>query len=168
MKHSKTIVSILLNIVFCAVTLWFFTRNAFLRPYAGSPLKETLAGLLLLGVLYANYFLFYPVLYQKRAHIIYWLVLFFTVLTTCGQNGKKQNQPINNMCTLLVKNGIEQKVIGIQYPQQQKSGESFLKRASRVWSQECIASEEPKRHCAENDVQQNGDDCFRVFHYRLF
>ena len=72
------------------------------------------------------------------------------------------------MCTLLVKNGIEQKVIGIQYPQQQKSGESFLKRASRVWSQECIASEEPKRHCAENDVQQNGDDCFRVFHYRLF
>ncbi len=82
MKHSKTIVSILLNIVFCAVTLWFFTRNAFLRPYAGSPLKETLAGLLLLGVLYANYFLFYPVLYQKRAHIIYWLVLFFTVLTT--------------------------------------------------------------------------------------
>ena len=82
MKHSKTIVSILLNIVFCAVTLWFFTRNAFLRPYAGSLLKETLAGLLLLGSLYANYFLFYPVLYQKRARIIYWLVLFLTVLTT--------------------------------------------------------------------------------------
>ena len=82
MKHLKKIAPILLNIAFCILVLWFFTRNAFLRPYAGSFLKEVLAGLLLLGVLYANYFLFYPVLYQKRAHIIYWLVLFFTVLTT--------------------------------------------------------------------------------------
>lgn len=82
MKHLKKIAPILLNIAFCILVLRFFTRNAFLRPYAGSSLKEVLAGLLLLGVLYANYFLFYPVLYQKRAHIIYWLVLFFTVLTT--------------------------------------------------------------------------------------
>ena len=82
MKHSRTIVSILLNIVFCAVLLWFFTRNAFLRPYAGSPLKEVLAGLLLLGSLYANYFLFYPILYQKCARVLYWLALVFTALIT--------------------------------------------------------------------------------------
>ena len=82
MKHSRTIDSILLNIVFCAVLLWFFTRNAFLRPYAGSPLKEVLAGLLLLGSLYANYFLFYPILYQKCARVLYWLALVFTALIT--------------------------------------------------------------------------------------
>ena len=81
MKHLKTIVSILLNIVFCAVLLWFFTRNAFLRPYAGSPLKEIIAGLLLLGSLYANYFLFYPKLYQY-SNSVYWLLLVFTALMT--------------------------------------------------------------------------------------
>ena len=81
MKHSRTIVSILLNIVFCAVLLWFFTRNAFLRPYAGSPLKEVLAGLLLLGSLYANYFLFYPKLYQY-SNSVYWILFIFTALVT--------------------------------------------------------------------------------------
>ena len=82
MKHSNTFAIVLLNILFCALLLWFFTRNAFLRPYAGSPFKETLAGLLLLGSLYANYFLFYPMLYLKRTNIVYWLVLVFTVLIT--------------------------------------------------------------------------------------
>lgn len=81
MKHPNKLVYILLNIVFCAVLLWFFTRNAFLRPYAGSPLKETLAGLLLLGSLYANYFLFYPKLYQN-SNSVYWLLLIFTALIT--------------------------------------------------------------------------------------
>ena len=82
MKPLNKIVVILLNVLFCAVTLWFFARNAFLRPYAGSPLKEVLAGLLLLGSLYTNYFLFYPIFYQKCAHIFYWLVLVFTALIT--------------------------------------------------------------------------------------
>lgn len=81
MKHPNKLVYILLNIVFCAVLLWFFTRNAFLRPYAGSPLKETLAGLLLLGSLYANYFLFYPKLYQY-SNSVYWILLIITALVT--------------------------------------------------------------------------------------
>ena len=81
MKHPNKIVSILLNIAFCIVLLWFFTRNAFLRPYAGSFLKETLAGLLLLGSLYANYFFFYPKLYQN-SNSVYWLLLIFTALVT--------------------------------------------------------------------------------------
>ena len=80
MKHLNTIVIILLNILFCFGLLWFFTRNAFLRPYAGSTLKEAVAGLLLLGSLYANYFLFYPKLYLKHSHNIYWILVFFIMI----------------------------------------------------------------------------------------
>lgn len=82
MKHLNTVIAILLNVLFCALLLWFFTRNAFLRPYAGSPSKEAFAALLLLGSLYANYFLFYPKLYRKHSHSVYWLLLVFTALAT--------------------------------------------------------------------------------------
>lgn len=82
MKNFNTIVAVLLNVLFCTLLLWFFTQNAFLRPYAGSPFKEALAGLLVIGTLYANYFLLYPTLYQKHSHIIYWLALVFTALIT--------------------------------------------------------------------------------------
>lgn len=84
MKHLGTVAIILLNVIFCILTLWLFTQNSILRPYAGSYFKELLAGLLLLGSLYANYFLLYPKLYQKRPHYIYWLTLVFTVLLTGG------------------------------------------------------------------------------------
>lgn len=82
MKNAKTVVIILLNILFCVSTLWFFTQNTFLRPYAGSSLKEMLAGLLLLGSLYVNYFLLYPKLHQQHPHIIYWLAVVFFALVT--------------------------------------------------------------------------------------
>lgn len=82
MKHFNTVITIPLNVLFCALLLWFFTRNAFLRPYAGSPSKEAFAALLLLGSLYANYLLFYPKLYHKYSHSIYWLLLVFTALAT--------------------------------------------------------------------------------------
>ena len=82
MKYLKTILIILLNILFCAITLWLFTRNAVLRPYAGSAFKECLAGLMLLVPLYLNYFLFYPKLYHKYPHIIYWLVLVLMAIVT--------------------------------------------------------------------------------------
>ena len=75
MKHKNSIVTISLNILFCAALLWFFSRNAFLRPYAGSTFKEILAGLLLLGTVYANYFILYPKLYAQNAHVLYWLSL---------------------------------------------------------------------------------------------
>ena len=48
MKTKSIIVTISLNILFCTVLLWFFSRNAFLRPYLGSLSKEVLSGLLLL------------------------------------------------------------------------------------------------------------------------
>lgn len=82
MKNKNIVVSILLNVLFCAVTLWFYARNSFLRPYAGSPLKEVFAGGLLLVSLYANYFFFYPELYQKQGHVKYWSTLAFTALAT--------------------------------------------------------------------------------------
>ena len=74
MKSKKTVVTILLNVLFCSVMLWLFTRNSILRPYAGSLFKETLAGSLLLGSLYANYFLFYPKIHHDRP-FFYWLVI---------------------------------------------------------------------------------------------
>ena len=72
MNHQDTIVTISLNILFCATLLWFFSRNAFLRPYLGTTAKEFLSGLLLLATLYANYYIFYPKLYQGHT-FLYWL-----------------------------------------------------------------------------------------------
>ena len=82
MRHQNTIVTISLNILFCAALLWFFSRNAFLRPYLGSPAKETLSGLLLLATLYSNYFVFYPKLYRSRT-TLYWL----SVVAACCAAG---------------------------------------------------------------------------------
>ena len=84
MKHLDKIVAVLLNLLFCGALLWFFTRNSILRPYAGSSFKETIAGVLVLGSLYLNYFLLYPKLYQKHSHIIYWLTLSVVALVTGG------------------------------------------------------------------------------------
>ena len=79
MKHKqlKTVAIILLNVLFCGIIIWFFTQNSILRPYAGSFLKEALSAMLLLGSLYANYFLLYPKIYQKHSEIIYWIAVVF-------------------------------------------------------------------------------------------
>lgn len=74
MKHLHTFVIILLNILFCAALLWFFSRNAYLRPYLGSTAKEFLSGVLLLVTLYANYYVFYPKLHRKHI-ILYWIIV---------------------------------------------------------------------------------------------
>ena len=74
MKHKNTIASILLNVLSCTVLLWFFSRNAFLRPYLGSTAKECLSGLLLLAILYSNYYIFYPKL-RQRYIFLYWFVV---------------------------------------------------------------------------------------------
>jgi len=79
MKRQNTIATILLNILFCAALLWFFSRNAYLRPYLGSTAKEVFSGLLLLATLYANYYVFYPRLYRSRT-FLYWLSIFSTSL----------------------------------------------------------------------------------------
>jgi predicted transcriptional regulator len=81
MKHLKTVVIVLLNILFCAVTLWFFVRNSFLRPFSGSFLKETISGIVLLGSLYVNYFLLYPKVYQNHLKT-YWLTLVLIAMLT--------------------------------------------------------------------------------------
>ena len=59
-KQTRTIIIVLLNVLFCAYMLWFSARNTYLRPYAGSTTRELLAGLILLVTLYTNYFLLYP------------------------------------------------------------------------------------------------------------
>ena len=79
MKDLNKIAKVLLNVLFCVALLWFFTQNAFLRPYAGSASKEIITGLLLLGSMYANYFILYPKLYEQNAPILYWLSLVAVV-----------------------------------------------------------------------------------------
>jgi hypothetical protein len=83
MRHPKTIIAILLNILFCATLLWFFTRNAFLRPYLGSMSKEFFSGLLLLATLYANYYILYPKLYRSHTSL-YWLFVVIVCLVSGG------------------------------------------------------------------------------------
>lgn len=83
MKHQKTIATILLNILFCAALLWFFSRNAFLRPYLGSMTKEFLSGLLLLATLYANYYVLYPKLYRGHVYM-YWFSVVAASLVAGG------------------------------------------------------------------------------------
>ena len=72
MKHWKTVVVILLNILFCAAMLWLHSRNCFLRPFSGSSLKEFISGLLLLVSLYFNYFYLYPK-FCRKSPARYWL-----------------------------------------------------------------------------------------------
>ena len=76
MKHQRTIVIVLLNILFCTIVLYLFAYYSQLRPYAGSAVKEVLAGLLLLATLYANYFLLYPLIHKKHP-VVYWVVVVF-------------------------------------------------------------------------------------------
>ena len=74
-KHLKTTLIVLLNVLACGVVIWYFTRNSVLRPYAGSAFKEAICAVLLLGSLYANYFLLYPKLYPKYPKM-YWVTIF--------------------------------------------------------------------------------------------
>ena len=79
MRRQNTIATILLNILFCAALLWFFSRNAYLRPYLGSTVKEFFSGLLLLATLYANYYVFYPRLYRGHT-LFYWFLVVIACL----------------------------------------------------------------------------------------
>lgn len=83
MKDMSIVISILLNVMFCTALLWFFTQNAYLRPYLGSPAKEFVSGTLLLATLYANYFILYPKLYKN--HVVwYWIsVILFPLAISC-------------------------------------------------------------------------------------
>lgn len=83
MKRSHTAVFILLNVLFCAALFWFFSQNSYLRPYAGSAIKEILAALPLLAIIYTNFFILYPKLYRK-SKILYWItVMAFSFLAAC-------------------------------------------------------------------------------------
>lgn len=74
MKRLKIVAIVVLNVLFCGIMLWLFTRNSILRPYSGSFFKEAIAGFILLGALYINYFLLYPKIYRDRP-LVYWLVI---------------------------------------------------------------------------------------------
>ena len=70
--YLKTVAVILLNLLFCAVTIYLFCTECFMRPFAGSLLREAVCALLFLGPLYVNYFLLYPKVYRK-SYTLYWV-----------------------------------------------------------------------------------------------
>ena len=73
-KHLKTAAIVLLNVLVCVIVIRDFTRTSIMRPWAGSAVKEAICAVLLLGSLYANYFLLYPKLYPKYPKI-YWVTM---------------------------------------------------------------------------------------------
>ena len=79
-KHLKTTAIVLLNVLFCAIFLYYFSQNCWLRPSSGSLFKELFSGVLLLASLYINYYLFYPKIHPKKSEI-YWLVVVVTTMT---------------------------------------------------------------------------------------
>ena len=79
-KHLKTVAIILLNVLVCAIMLWFYIGNSYLRPFSGSFFKELISGLLLLGSLYFNYFLLYPKIHRKYSFVVYWLFVAFIAI----------------------------------------------------------------------------------------
>lgn len=81
MKKKNTFLFVFLNVAFCTLLLWFFLRNSFLRPYAGSLLRELILGAVLLGILYANYFLLYPKLYGKHPALYWTTVVMVSLLS---------------------------------------------------------------------------------------
>lgn len=83
-KHLKTLAIILLNVLLCAIMLWFYVRNSYLRPFSGSFLKEVISGLLLLGSLYFNHFLLCPLIYKKNSYFIYWLLVTLMAIVIGG------------------------------------------------------------------------------------
>lgn len=83
-KHLKTLAIILLNVLLCAIMLWFYVRNSYLRPFSGSFLKEVISGLLLLGSLYFNHFLLCPLIYKKNSYFIYWLLVTLMAIVIAG------------------------------------------------------------------------------------
>jgi hypothetical protein len=84
MRHLPIFVSVLLNVLFCVALLWLFTHYSYLRPNAGSTIREMMAALLLLITLYANYFLLYPKIHSNH-FILYWvLVLVVSLVTACA------------------------------------------------------------------------------------
>ena len=83
MKHLHTLIFVLLNALFCVAFLWFFSRNAIIRPYLGSEFKELMTGILLLSILYANYFVLYPKLYKTHV-LLYWISVVASSLVAGG------------------------------------------------------------------------------------
>ena len=80
MKCLKKIAIIVLNVLVCAIFLYYFSQNCWLRPSSGSFFKELFSGVLLLASLYINYYLFYPKIHPKKS-AIYWLVVVVTTMT---------------------------------------------------------------------------------------
>ena len=60
--------------------------------------------------------------------------------------------------------GIEEEIVGVEGGQEEQSSGKFFCRAAGVRAQEGVLGEKPEEGGTKQDVQQDVDDFFRVFH----
>ncbi|MFZ4413730.1 MAG: sensor histidine kinase [Bacteroidales bacterium] len=85
MMKKKTLVEILLHLVFWAFTFYYFTNNSFLRyPSSLDPNKEYYSLLLIIAVIYSNYFWLIPHYFtqQKLFKYFFFLLSILLLITT--------------------------------------------------------------------------------------
>lgn len=80
----KRFTEIAAHILFWVLTGWFFVKYSFIRPTIGVQ-RELLSVLMIMGIIYLNYFLLFPQLYKKGRQALYWiaslaLVILITII----------------------------------------------------------------------------------------
>lgn len=77
---QKTIIEIIIHIVFWIVTFYFFTSNSYLRYQSLNRVEEYCSVLLIAAVIYINYFFFIPKFFTKQKLIKYFSFMFMLIL----------------------------------------------------------------------------------------
>ncbi len=72
---KKTIVEILLHLVFWIITFYYFVNNSFLRLPPMDSKVEYFSLLLIIGIIYLNYFWMIPRFFSKQKFFNYFLIL---------------------------------------------------------------------------------------------
>lgn len=79
--NLKTILRIFMHVAFCAVVIIIFGTFCKLRTVAAAhPYKEYLSGVIVLGLMYFNYFVLFPVYFKTNRFQMYLLSAIITVL----------------------------------------------------------------------------------------
>ncbi len=103
----RSIIELVLHLLFWGTVLFIFTHYSILRPYAKTDLGEIIAALLTAAAVYANYFLLFPKLYMKRCYGFYILaVLLVCVATSSVEFAMIKEQLYNCFRPVLIDNDL--------------------------------------------------------------
>jgi two-component system LytT family sensor kinase len=76
----KSIIEIIIHLIFWIITFYFFTNNSFLRFQSSDVYEEYFSLLLIFTVIYINYFYLIPVFFTKQKYLIYFSFLFTIIV----------------------------------------------------------------------------------------